>query len=264
MIDLLTKILPFLIVCPMVFLAGFIDAIGGGGGLISLPAYLLAGVPPHVAIGSNKFSSAIGTGISTTRFLKNGYVKIKLAILSALFALAGSAIGARISLMVSEDALKLMMLIILPIVAYFVLKNKHLGDNETTLTRSKASVLIISLLAAFFIGMYDGFYGPGTGTFLLLVFVGVAFMDVKTAAGHTKVINLSSNIAALVTFIINGNIHYPLAGAAALFSIAGHYVGSGLVLKNGQKIVRPIIFVVLGLLVLKILTEYIEFFPIFQ
>lgn len=253
----MTEIIPFIIVCPLVFLAGLVDAIGGGGGLISLPAYLLAGVPPHVAIGSNKFSSAIGTGISTARFLKNGYVKLKLAIISAFFALVGSAIGARISLLVSEDILKVLMVVILPIVAYFVLRNKNLGDNERTWTKSKRAVLVISIIASFGIGMYDGFYGPGTGTFLLLVFVGAATMDLKTAAGHTKVINLSSNVAALITFIISGTINYPLATAAAFFSVAGHYVGSGLVLKNGKKIVRPIIILVLSLLCVKVIMELI-------
>lgn len=254
----MTGIVPFIILCPLVFLAGLVDAIGGGGGLISLPAYLLAGVPPHVAIGSNKLSSAIGTGISTARFLKNGYVKLKLASVSAIFALVGSAIGAKISLLVSENILKVLMIVILPIVAYFVLKNKNLGDNDRTWSKSKRAVLAISIVASFGIGMYDGFYGPGTGTFLLLIFVGVATMDLKTAAGHTKVINLSSNVAALVTFIANGTIHYPLAIAAAFFSIAGHYVGSELVLKNGKKVVRPIIFVVLGLLSVKILMELLR------
>lgn len=248
----MTELIPYLIVCPLVFLAGIVDAIGGGGGLISLPAYLIAGVPIHIAIGSNKFSSCIGTSISTMRFLKNGYVKLKLALTSAAFALIGSVIGANISLVMDESLLKYVMLILLPIVAFFVLKNKNLGDNEKTGTKSTKQVYIISIIAAFVIGTYDGFYGPGTGTFLLLTFVGVAKMDMKTAAGQTKVINFSSNVAALVTFIMHGSINYPLAACAAIFSIGGHYIGSGLVLKNGHKIVRPIIIVVLVLLFIKV------------
>lgn len=251
----MTEILPFIIVCPLVFLASFVDAIGGGGGLISLPAYLLAGVPPHIAIGSNKFSSCIGTSISTIRFLKNGYVKLKLALCSVIFALVGSSIGANISLMMDEKILEYVLVMILPIVAYFVLKNKKIGDNEQTGTRSTFQVYGISIAAAFLIGMYDGFYGPGTGTFLLLIFISIAKMDMKTAAGHTKVINFSSNIAALVTFIMSGMINYPLAACAAIFSIAGHYIGSGMVLKNGQKIVRPIIFAVLILLIIKVVAD---------
>lgn len=249
----MTEIIPYLIVCPLVFVASLVDAIGGGGGLISLPAYLLAGVPTHVALGSNKFSSCLGTSISTIRFLKNGYIKVKLALISAAFALIGSTIGANISLLIEEYILEYVMIVILPIVAYFVLKNKDLGDNEKTGSRSSKQVYLVSVAAALIIGMYDGFYGPGTGTFLLLLFVGVARMDLKTAVGHTKVINFSSNVAALVTFIINGTINYPLAACAAIFSIAGHYIGSGLVMKNGQKIVRPIIITVLILLFIKLL-----------
>lgn len=248
----------FFIVCPLVFAASFVDAIGGGGGLISLPAYLIAGLPAHVALGSNKLSSCIGTAISTVRFLKNGYVKLKLALLSAVFALVGSAIGANISLLMDEKIIKYLMLIILPVVAWFVLKNKNLGDNEMTGTRSVRAVYIISLTAAATIGMYDGLYGPGTGTFLILVLISIARMDMRTAAGHTKVINFSSNVAALITFILNGTINYPLAACAAVFSIAGHYIGSGLVLKNGQKIVRPIIFIVLALLFIKVVPDLLK------
>src|SRR5512133_1877040 len=116
-------LLPYLIVCPLVFLAGFVDSIGGGGGLISLPAYLLAGIPPHLAIGCNKFSSCIGTSVSTARFFRNGYVQLRLALTAAGFALGGAAIGARISLLIPENVLRIVLLVILPVVAFFVLKN---------------------------------------------------------------------------------------------------------------------------------------------
>ena len=111
----------------------------------------------------------------------------------------------------------------------------------------------IAIIASFIIGAYDGFYGPGTGTFLVLALTGLAKIDVKEATGNTKFINLASNIAALITFLINGKILIPLGLSAALFSMAGNYLGSGMVLKNGEKIVRPIIIVVLILLLTKIL-----------
>jgi uncharacterized protein len=244
--------LPYLIVCPLVFLAGLVDAIGGGGGLISLPAYLLAGIPPHAAIACNKFSSCLGTAFSTARFLRSGFVQLKIACPAAALALLGSAAGASLSLLVDEAVLQGVLLVVLPITAFFVLKNKNLGDNERTGTRPALWVWLISLAAAFFIGLYDGFYGPGTGTFLILIFAGLARLDLKTAAGNTKVINLASNVAALVVFLINGAVLFPLAAIAAVFSIAGHYTGAGLVLTNGRKIVRPIILLVLVLLLIKV------------
>ena len=238
----------YLIVCPLVFLAGLVDSIAGGGGLISLPGYMIAGVPAHMALGTNKMSSTIGTLVSTARLLKHGYLKGKIAVaaVSAVFAMTGSVLGAQIALRVPDSVIRSMMIVILPIVAYYVLRNKNMGDSERTGTISKRRVCVISLAASFVIGTYDGFYGPGTGTFLILVLTGAA-------PAQTKVINLSSNISALVTFILTGNVYYTLGAAASVCSVAGHYLGAGLVVHDGQKIVRPMVLVVLGILFLKII-----------
>lgn len=243
----------YLIVCPLVFLAGFVDSIAGGGGLISLPAYLAAGIPPHLAIGTNKMGSTMGTVISTARFAKNGYIKVKLSLLAALFAMIGSTFGAHLSMLASERILKGMMLVALPVVAFYVLKNKNLGDRQESSDLPERMMFLITMGAALVIGCYDGFYGPGTGTFLLLILTGMAKMDVRSASGTTKVINLSSNIAALVTFLINGKVLIPLGLASGLFCIAGHYIGAGLVVKNGLKVVRPVVLVVLVCLFVKII-----------
>lgn len=242
----------YLIVCPLVFLAGFVDSIAGGGGLISLPAYLAAGVPPHMALGTNKMGSTMGTVVSTARFAKSGFIKWKLSLLAAVCAIIGSMIGSNLSLLASERFLRGMMLIALPVVAFYVLKNKNMGEQKDTGSLSERKVLVITMAAALSIGAYDGFYGPGTGTFLLLVLTGAARMDLRTASGTTKVINLSSNIAALVTFLINGKVLLPLGLTAGLFCIAGHYIGSGMVVKSGRKVVRPVVLVVLMCLFVKI------------
>lgn len=242
----------YLIVCPLVFLAGFVDSIAGGGGLISLPAYLAAGVPPHLALGTNKMGSTMGTVISTARFAKSGYIKWKLSLFAAACAIFGSIIGSNLSLLASEKFLKGMMLFALPVVAFYVLKNKDMGDNKNTGSLTEKQMMLISMAAALVIGTYDGFYGPGTGTFLLLVLTGAAKMNLKTASGTTKVINLSSNIAALVTFLINGKVLLPLGITAGVFCIAGHYIGSGMVVKSGQKVVRPVVLAVLLCLFVKI------------
>lgn len=245
----------FLIVCPLVFLASFIDAIAGGGGLISLPAYLLAGVPIHNSIATNKLSSCIGTLFSTIRYCKNKYADLASAIPSIVAALIGSAIGAKLSMTVSERFLQYILIIILPITAYIVLKKKNC--QETTLSSMKRGhVILLATLISLVIGAYDGFYGPGTGTFLILLYTGVCKMDIKTASGNTKLVNFSSNLAALVTFVVNGQIIVPLGLTASLFSIAGHYIGSGLVMKKGTAIVSPIIICVLVLLFIKIISQF--------
>ena len=248
--------LPYLIVCPLVFLAGFVDAIAGGGGLISLPAYLIAGIPTHTAIATNKLSSCTGTFVSTGRFLKNGYVPVKLSLCAAAMALIGSTIGANISMLLSETILRGMLLVVLPVVAFYVLKNKSMGEGENTGTRSQKELYAIAMGAGLVIGIYDGIYGPGTGTFLLLILTGLGRMDLKSAAGTTKVINLASNIAALVTFIFHGQIYWALGLTASVFSIAGHYTGAGLVAKDGKKIVRPVVLTVLCILFIKVIAGF--------
>lgn len=253
--------LQYLIVCPLVFLAGFVDAIAGGGGLISLPAYIIAGVPAHFALGTNKLASAMGTTISTGRYLKNGYIKGKqmiwIAVLSSIASLAGSAIGSSLSLLVSEQVLENLMIVVLPVVAFYVMRNKNLGSVKTKDGLPQWAVFAIAVLAAFVVGGYDGFYGPGTGTFLILILTGAARMDVRKSSALTKVINLSSNVAALVTFLINGTVLCGLGLTAGVFCIAGHYIGSGLVVHNGHKIVRPVILIVLAILFVKIAAKFI-------
>lgn len=243
----------YLIVCPLVFLAGLMDAIAGGGGLISLPAYLIAGIPPHMALGTNKLSSVLGTGVSAWRFALNGYIKFKKAVWFVAASLIGSAIGSNLTLLVSEKSLEHLMVFVLPVVAFYVLKNKKIGDDALAGSISERRSFLIALAAAFVIGGYDGFYGPGTGTFLILILTGAAKFTMKEAAGTTKAINMGSNVAAVATFLLNAKIIYPLGLAAGVCSIIGNYIGAGMVLTNGQKIVRPVVLIVLAILLAKVI-----------
>lgn len=243
----------FLIVCPMLFLAGFVDSIAGGGGLISLPAYLLAGLPVHMAIGTNKFSSAFGTTLSTVRFIRQRLVIARFAIPSVFFGFSGSAIGAKLSLLVSETVLKSLLLVVLPIAAFCVLNRRIFRPNESDNIKYDFKTFFVVMLSAFLVGIYDGLYGPGTGTFLIISFSVFAKFSIKRANAHTKVINLSTNIAALSVFLLNGQVLIPLGIAAAVSNMLGNYAGSGLVMTKGVKIVKPIIIFVLTLLLVKII-----------
>ena len=245
----------YIIVCPLVFLAGFVDAIAGGGGLISLPAYILAGIPVHFAIGTNKMSSSMGTVISTYRFAKNGYIKLKLAVCSVICALIGSPFGAMLSLKINDFYLEILMIVILPVTAFYVLRKRDFKENQYSENTINFKTYIKCMLIAFLIGAYDGFYGPGTGTFLILLLTGIANLSLNTAAGTTKAINLSSNIAGLVTFIINGKVFLVLGVIAGLFSIAGNYFGAGYFTKSGAKIARPVIITVLTVFFVRIVVE---------
>ena len=241
------------LICFGVFCASFMDAIGGGGGIISLPSYLLAGIPVHYALGPNKLSSCIGTVASTVRYIKNGYVDWLLAIPSILLALLGAHFGTRLQLTVEEQYLKFMLLAVLPVIAFILLKKKELPEQRGKINEwlRRAIVWGFSLI----IGTYDGFYGPGTGTFLLLAFCYLAKVDVRTASGNVKLVNLASNVGALATSLSAGKVLLPIGLLAAVFSTAGQYLGAGLALKNGSKIVRPVILIVLILLTGKVLLE---------
>ena len=242
-----------LLVCLGVFCASFMDAIGGGGGIISLPSYLLAGIPMHFALGTNKLSSCIGTFASTARYIKNGCVDWLLAVPSIGLALFGAHIGTRLQLTVDETYLKYMLLIVLPIIGAILLKKKDLPEQRKSMNEWCRRALTWG--SSLVIGAYDGFYGPGTGTFLLLVFCYLAKLDVRTASGNVKLVNFSSNIGALVTSLAAGKVLIPLGLLAAVFSTAGQYLGAGLALKNGSRIVRPVILTVLTLLSGKVLLE---------
>lgn len=244
-----------LIVAVGVFLASFMDAIAGGGGIISVPTYLLAGVPMHMALGTNKVSSGIGTAVSTARFIKNGYIDWKLGIPSVALALVGSFVGTSIQLMIDEVYLQYLLLIVLPVVAFVVLRQRQFPEERGEIDRRKQCAIV--WLASFIVGAYDGFYGPGTGTFLLLIYCNLAKMDVRTAGGNVKLVNLSSNIGAFVTSLRSGQVFLVLGLIGAVTSIAGHYVGSGLAIKNGSKIVRPTVVIVLILLAVKVVYELI-------
>jgi len=246
----------FLIVCPLVALAGLVDAIGGGGGLISLPAYLIAGLPPHTCIATNKMSSTFGTALATMRFMKAGLVNFKLAVPAVAAAIIGSSIGAHISLILPEEVMKYVLVVVLPVSAFLVLNKKLFNDEGSdTVTLDKRTYLT-AMAAALIVGIYDGFYGPGTGTFLIIAFTIFAKLDIMTANAQAKVINLTTNVTALAIFLINGQVLLPLGIAAAASNMVGGYIGAGLAMANGAKLAKISILFVLFLLALKVLGVY--------
>ncbi|WP_418461073.1 sulfite exporter TauE/SafE family protein [Dialister succinatiphilus] len=246
-------LLQYLIICPLVMVAGFVDAIAGGGGLISLPAYLISGLPVHNAIATNKMSSTMGTVLATFKFARSGFIPWKLALTCVCFAFAGSSLGARLALLMDSHIFLLFMVVVLPLTAIYVTRGKALIVEKEPYTYKKTAVL--SILMALLIGVYDGFYGPGTGTFLLLLLTGVAHLPLKEANGVTKVINSTTNIAALCVFLLNGKVLFPLGPIAGLFGMAGNYLGALYFAKGGGKNVKPVIMTVLTIFFLKVLYE---------
>ena len=243
----------FLITCPLVFLAGFVDAIGGGGGLISLPAYLLAGIPVHQAIATNKMSSTCGTALTTVQFIRKGLVNWRLAVPAILAAIVGSSVGANLSMTTEDGIMEKILFVVLPVVAFVVMNPKLFHDNREGQWKLGMKTWITALVSALVVGVYDGFYGPGTGTFLIIAFTVLARMDLRTANAQAKVINLTTNITSLTIFLLNGQVVYLLGLAAAVCNMAGNYLGARLALRQGSRITKPVILLVLLLLFLKIM-----------
>lgn len=253
------QLLHFLIVCPLVFLAGFIDAVAGGGGLISLPAYMMCGLPVHTAIATNKMSSAMGTALATWRYAASGFIDWKLAPICVACAFIGSAGGANLALLINESVLRALLLIILPLTALYVMRSQSLAGSPAPAPLKQPNrrrIRLLAALAALFIGIYDGFYGPGTGTFLILLLVGLAKMPLTQANGLTKVINLTTNLAALLVFLLNSQVLLPLGITAGCFSLAGNYLGTRCFTDRGAAIARPIILIVLLIFFIKTISEF--------
>jgi hypothetical protein len=245
----------FLIVLPAVFLAGVVDSIAGGGGLLSVPAYLAAGLPPHYALGNNKFSSSFGTLFATMRYHQHGMIDVRVALLSAFFALGGSFLGTSAVLLLRPDFLRWLLIVLVPLVAAFTWSNSSLGRADRSHLQTQKRKYGLAALAALLIGFYDGFFGPGTGTFLILFFTLALKYDFVTANANTKLVNLASNIAAVVTFVAHGKVIFAIGIPAAAAGIAGNLLGAKLVIQRGGAVIRPVFIFTLLLLFAKVLYD---------
>lgn len=255
-------ILTTLILSILFFLAGFIDSIAGGGGLISLTSLFVAKIPPISCVGTNKFSMTFGTLFATINYAKEKKVVWSLVFSSIAFALIGSLLGSRLAIMYADTFLRYMLLFVLPILTFLTLRKKdqkrksmiEYDSGKLSFSISHYSYFISSI-ASFAIGVYDGFFGPGTGTLYTIMF---SFMGLPLiySAGTTKVLNLTSNIAAFTTFIFNGCIIYSIGIPCAFSSIIGNILGSSYALKKGGKAIKGILILVIVLLYIKIIVEF--------
>lgn len=248
-----SALLQYLIVCPLVGLAGFVDAIAGGGGLISLPAYLIAGLPTQVALATNKMSACMGATIAAGKYAKSGFIPWKTAIPCVVFAMLGSNLGAQIVLLIDDYYFKRLMLVILPLTALYIYRSKVMAQERPALPFWQTA--IIGSVVSFAIGIYDGFYGPGTGVFLILLLTSLAHYGLKEANGLCKAINWTTNVSSLAVFLMNGRVLLPLGLTAGLFSIAGSYLGARTFEKKGAQSVKPLMLVVVAIFFVKVLLE---------
>jgi len=252
MTELLHTAQPYLSLTVLVFLAGFVDAIAGGGGLITLPAYLAHGLSPALLLGTNKLSSAMGTTVAAAKFLSEARFGADFLFILVVLSAGGSFLGAKAISMVPPEAIRYLLIILLPPVAIFLAAKKSFGLTDTNRARPEASLLRRSGALSFFVSFYDGLLGPGTGTFLAVGFARLCGFDLLRSTALAKLLNLVSNAAALATFLWLGRVNVKLGLAMGLAGMAGNYAGSHLALKRGAWIIRPMLFTVSAALLVKI------------
>lgn len=248
-----------LIVCPLLFLAGFIDAAAGGGGLVSIPAFMAAGIPAHSAVACNKVTMSFGTFLAAVKYMRSKKVLLGVALFSAVGALIGASIGTSLALLISEKILKILLLIVLIPIAIFLSVKKGFGsDRVAKRDLSRFATALISFGIGLGIGCYDGLIGPGTGTFLILAFSAALGTDLLVSSGCAKVSNLASGISSAVLYIIHGKVLWIVSLPAAAFCMLGSAIGSRYAIRGGSKNVRKVMFVVIGLLFVKIILDLFD------
>ncbi|MGM9924476.1 MAG: TSUP family transporter [Bacillus sp. (in: firmicutes)] len=238
------------------FLAAFIDSVVGGGGLISIPALLFAGLSPQAALATNKLSSSMGSFTSTLTFIRSG--KINFRVVSKLFPLVfiGSLGGAYIVHYISPDILKPLVLVLLIAVAVYTIFNKNWGQDSSYKKLTLKKALLFAFII-FIIGFYDGFFGPGTGSFLIFAFLFIGF-DFLQAAGNAKILNFGSNIAALGMFIYLDLVNFAYGIPMGIAMVAGAWVGSRFALRKGVAYVRLLFIFVTMFLIVKNIYDYVQ------
>ncbi len=228
-------------------LAGTVDAIAGGGGLITLPALLTAGLPPHLALGTNKGQSVWGSGAALVAFWRAGRVDRKQAMFAFPLGLVGALIGAELVLLISPASLKPIVIAMLIGAAVLLVVRKPQREGDDVDGRPW-----IAAVLAFVIACYDGFFGPGTGTFLIVGFVALCGRSMLRATADAKVVNFASNLAALAAFAHQGSVLWKLALPMAAGQLVGGVIGARLAIKGGAKLIRLMVLIVSGALVIKL------------
>lgn len=240
------------------FLAGLIDSIAGGGGLIGLPALLAAGVPAHMALGTTKFQSMLGTVFALANFTRKLKVVWKVAAIGLPCSFIGSMGGAKLALLVSPTVLaKIIIILLPPVTAFIFLSSRLLKTHIETKEISGHNLWLVTPTICLTIGLYDGFFGPGAGTFFIIALVIFSHLSLVSASATAKTFNLASNLGAFVTFVASGQVYYPYAIIMAIANIVGNILGSHLAIKHGHGLVKKILLISLTLLFAYLIWKYL-------
>ena len=229
-----------LILFCLALLAGFVDAIAGGGGLITIPALLWAGLSPVESLATNKAQAVFGSGTAALNFIRQGLVDPRACAFALGCTFAGAGLGAFLVGRVDSAFLGRLIPWLLIGFALYFLFSPRVSDLDS---RRRIGSGTFALTIGFGVGFYDGFFGPGTGTFFAMAGVALLGLNLSRAAAQARLLNFASNLAALLVFLPGGHIHWPIAGAMATGQLMGAWLGSHLVLRHGAALIRPLLVV---------------------
>lgn len=232
--------------------AGFVDSIAGGGGLLTMPVLLWTGMSPAMALGTNKLQGTVGTLTASLQYYRHGHVPFRSAWLGMLMAFIGSGLGTYVVRLIDNQALATLLPVLLIAFAAYFMFSPRIADEDA---RHRIGPHGFALTAGFGVGFYDGFFGPGAGAFYVLAFVTLLGYGIVKATAHTKLLNFSSNISALVFFQLAGLVSWPIGLAMGAGQVIGSYLGSHLTMKHGVKLVKPMLIAVSVLMSAKLLYD---------
>ena len=232
--------------------AGFVDSIAGGGGLISIPALLSAGLSPHVALGTNKFQSSSGTLIAVLRYRRAGMMRTPWLWLAVAAAFPASFCGAWVATIASNDILRKVIPWLLAVVAVATALNPRIGLHPG---RQRLGPTRFAIVFGLGLGIYDGFFGPGVGTFGTIACIAALGLDFRHATGYVKAANLASNLGALVLFLLAGSVNHAAGASMIAGQLIGAQLGSGFVIRHGVRFIRPVFLCVVFALTVKLMVD---------
>lgn len=264
----MAEIYQLLIICPLIFIASIIDAIAGSGSIISIPTYLVVGIPVHYAYGTHKFVTFWGMLVSALRYIKNKQYELKLVIMFSVLCMLGTYVGSKLILCINDIYLRYALIFLISVFFIISIIKKYRTSKKENVTKKRETIklleilsprkkLVLSLFIGLVIGLYGGTIGIGTTSILILIFIKIFNIDQVKAAGNARIINCLLNLVAMITFLLDKKIMFAVAIPATISSMLGNYIGAGLAMKKANKIIEPMLKIIFCILFIELIIETI-------
>ena len=241
---------------PLLFLAGVLDGIAGGGGIIALPAYMLTGMPVHSAYACNKLQSGLGTFCSCYKYMKEKFADIKMALIAVPSTMVASLLATRLVMNISTETVKIIIAVCIPIAVIMMFLKRKVSAGLVKSRELDGRTVLLTMLTGVVIGAYDGLFGPGGGTIAMMMFTLLLGYDLRVGNGNGKLIVVISNVTAVINYVIGGYMIWHVAIPCAIANMVGSYIGAAIGIKKGEKVVFPAMLTVIGFLIVQIVLGF--------